>query len=958
MKIDETKNGYIFPIMKILRPTELSIKQNFSDNSNPLIRGSFALPKTGRVNGQKPRNLTFKDLYTMTCKELGKGATASVNMCKDKRTGVEYAVKIILKIDDERQAKRIHREIKTFELTKGHPNVCQLIHFFQDNEKYYSVFEKMEGGSLLNQIEKRSVFTEAEASLVTGDIANALEFLHNIGIAHRDLKPENVLCKFEDRIVPVKLTDFDLASDSELNGSPHFPVNTPELTTPVGSAEFMAPEVVRTFRGQLNHYDKRCDMWSLGVIIYIMLCGYPPFYGHCTDSSHHPNTMDSYNPSASPPFQPSSPISPTIPAYCDLNTCTACRDSLFSRIQSCRFDFPAQDWSHISPSAKDLISHLLIENSDKRAKPADVASHPWVKYPAPSTHLLTPTVLKRTNSCGSIEKFAQNAIAVNRMIQQCYAIHKDILDNGPPRLTLPCAQFDGQELSISKKNQRNCSDEDPDDEEEEPTPIGSCIDNAGSHFLDFSDDSNNSKSFCSNNTLTLDDYSPIRHANNKDVFNFSSLNLNGLERGVRHEIVSSDESWNGDAENNLDIEELSFDFESPIEILTAKNPPVKLINRDLQAIKNQKIARSNKHVPKIDSSDLKFGNNHISPPHTHSITKQDVSFTLKNNSMLNLSPHHEVSASNSANNLVKYNLANVDSYKKQNKIAAGKNINFRANSQSTPQRPPVIVNHAGNNTNNNVKFRPKCNMSKRVNNSLKSNQPINGYRCLNAAEFESGLMPRRASVEELEIDRNIASLPNLFGQSFKNYLPKIKMTQEPSIKNQEYLSALNGRTSSLPTAQGPQNKNFVANYATYSKDIFEPVSNNNNNVTFYFGNPSELNYYPPPYNYSINYYNYLNNSMATPCVNNYLPSSSAYCLPSDAPYNANIYNNNQQNYIYDQQDITQGNFYDYDGSNFNTNNCYFNNNDDDLIKFDSARTSQPNNLVWVPPDKYGGAQYF
>ena len=102
-----------------------------------------------------------------------------------------------------------------------------------------------------------------------------------IGIAHRDLKPENVLCESRNKLVPLRISDFDLGSGIILDSKEASPVTTPQLNTPVGSAEFMAPEVVDVWQDQAWSYDKRCDIWSLGIILYIMLCGYPPFYGQC-----------------------------------------------------------------------------------------------------------------------------------------------------------------------------------------------------------------------------------------------------------------------------------------------------------------------------------------------------------------------------------------------------------------------------------------------------------------------------------------------------------------------------------------------------------------------------------------------------------------------------------------------------------------------------------------------------
>lgn len=164
------------------------------------------------------------------------------------------------------------------------------------------VFEKMHGGPLLNHIQRKVCFTEEEASQVTKDIAAALKFLHDCGVAHRDVKPENILCTEPSRVSPVKLCDLDLASkpashsrkcEDNINNLHGLNISIsgrnllqtvpsePDLASPVGSAEFMAPEVVDAFVGDSLKYDKRCDMWSLGVIVYIMLCGYPPFYGEC-----------------------------------------------------------------------------------------------------------------------------------------------------------------------------------------------------------------------------------------------------------------------------------------------------------------------------------------------------------------------------------------------------------------------------------------------------------------------------------------------------------------------------------------------------------------------------------------------------------------------------------------------------------------------------------------------------
>lgn len=221
------------------------------------------------------------------------------------------------------------------------------------------------------------------------DIASALDFLHTKGIAHRDLKPENILCEFKDKVSPVKICDFDLGSGVKLN-SACTPITTPELTTPCGSAEYMAPEVVEVFTEEATFYDKRCDLWSLGVILYIMLSGYPPFVGNCgADCGWDRGEM-----------------------------CRVCQNKLFESIQEGKYEFPEKDWSHISNSAKDLISKLLVRDAKERLSAAQVLQHPWLQGDAPERGLPTPLVLQRNSSTKDLTIFAAEAVALNRQLSQ------------------------------------------------------------------------------------------------------------------------------------------------------------------------------------------------------------------------------------------------------------------------------------------------------------------------------------------------------------------------------------------------------------------------------------------------------------------------------------------------------------------------------------------------------------
>ena len=358
--------------------------------------GGIPIPETGcRRRGNEVRRRrrprydslqsSFHDTYELTGEVLGEGAYAQVRSCVHRQTGQVYAVKIINKRPNLNR-NRVFKEVEIFYHCQGQKNIIQLKEFFEEDHQFLLVFEKINGGPLLAHIQKRVQFTEHEASLIIRDLATALKFLHQKGIAHRDLKPENILCFSDTQVCPVKICDFDLGS--KVIEHEQSPVATPELLTPVGSAEFMAPEVVDAFMGQASPYDKRCDLWSLGVIMYILLCGYPPFYGNCGNDCGWERG----------------------------DFCQQCQHQLFVCIQDGDYDFPASDWSGVSQDAKDLIQHLLVKNASQRYSAQAVLEHRWVAHGGPVTPLETPQVMRRNNSAKDLAAFAGGANAVKRML--------------------------------------------------------------------------------------------------------------------------------------------------------------------------------------------------------------------------------------------------------------------------------------------------------------------------------------------------------------------------------------------------------------------------------------------------------------------------------------------------------------------------------------------------------------
>jgi len=361
----------------------------------------------------------FCDVYRLTGETLGEGSYGKVEECEHNLTKAKFAVKIISKKNVTFSRPKMLKEIELYFLCQGVPEIIQLIEYFEETDVFYLVFEKAKGGPLLSQIQRRIHFGEHEAASIIRDLAAALSHLHSRGIAHRDVKPENVLCyndgEKDGDFLPVKLCDFDLCS------SVCESISTPKLQSPVGSVEYMAPEVVQAFSYDLDFfghelqpdtfddeedieltYDKRCDLWSLGIVAYILLCGYVPFSGRCGKDCGWEDRGEE---------------------------CFDCQAQLFQSIKSGNVTFPDKPWSGISEEAKDLIEKLLVRDASQRLDASSILNHPWIikqcsagepdsreESTITSIDLETPKVLRRKSRQETIfySEFATNALAIKR----------------------------------------------------------------------------------------------------------------------------------------------------------------------------------------------------------------------------------------------------------------------------------------------------------------------------------------------------------------------------------------------------------------------------------------------------------------------------------------------------------------------------------------------------------------
>lgn len=280
--------------------------------------------------------------YALSNNVLGLGINGKVTECISLKSGKKCALKILKDTPKARKEVELHYRASACEFIVKILDVYENV--YSGHKCILVVMECMEGGELFNRIQQRAdaAFTEREAARIIYEISKAVEFLHINDIAHRDLKPENLLYTSTLPNAVLKLTDFGFAKTSSFKS----------LQTPCYTPYYVAPEVLGP-----EKYDKSCDMWSLGVIMYILLCGYPPFY-----SSH------------------GAPISP----------------GMKKRIRNGQYEFPHHEWSRVSSEAKELIKGLLKTEPESRLTIREVMQNNWIAQHnlVPPTPLVSAQVLR------------------------------------------------------------------------------------------------------------------------------------------------------------------------------------------------------------------------------------------------------------------------------------------------------------------------------------------------------------------------------------------------------------------------------------------------------------------------------------------------------------------------------------------------------------------------------------
>ncbi|XP_068166840.1 calcium/calmodulin-dependent protein kinase (CaM kinase) II beta 1 isoform X22 [Antennarius striatus] len=313
----------------------------------------------------------FTDEYQLY-EELGKGAFSVVRRCVKLCTGQEHAAKIInTKKLSARDHQKLEREARICRLLK-HPNIVRLHDSISEEGFHYLLFDLVTGGELFEDIVAREYYSEADASHCIHQILESVHHIHQHDIVHRDLKPENLLLASKCKNAAVKLADFGLAIEVQGDQQAWFGF--------AGTPGYLSPEVLRK-----EAYGKPVDIWACGVILYILLVGYPPFW----DEDQH---------------------------------------KLYQQIKAGAYDFPSPEWDTVTPEAKNLINQMLTINPAKRITAQEALKHPWV-----CQRSTVASMMHRQETVECLKKFnarrkLKGAILTTMLVSRNFSAAKTLLN--------------------------------------------------------------------------------------------------------------------------------------------------------------------------------------------------------------------------------------------------------------------------------------------------------------------------------------------------------------------------------------------------------------------------------------------------------------------------------------------------------------------------------------------------
>jgi len=292
-------------------------------SNNAAAQKSGVAKPDAAVTPEKSRTGPIENFYTVGNLLSPEGTIPVVREGIDKETGDRWALKY-LSIKNPEDVEALQKEIALMRKLR-HKHVLQLREVFEYPNEVVLVTELVPGGELFDKIVEIGAYSESDAANIVRQVVEGVQYLHENGVAHRDLKPENLLVGGESEDAPeIKISDFGLSKAFGAGAAAR-------LETSCGTPDYVAPEVLR---GEV--YDQSVDLWSVGVITYILLCGFPPFWGES-------------------------------------------QGELFDKILAADYEFPSPEWDKVSDNAKDFIKKLLVKDNRARMTAQQCAQHPWIK---------------------------------------------------------------------------------------------------------------------------------------------------------------------------------------------------------------------------------------------------------------------------------------------------------------------------------------------------------------------------------------------------------------------------------------------------------------------------------------------------------------------------------------------------------------------------------------------------
>ncbi|XP_008804309.1 calcium-dependent protein kinase 19-like [Phoenix dactylifera] len=356
-KPSQPYHGYNQPQPSPPPPPPAEVRQAPPSSLKPSIPTPASAMAAGRA-ADTVLGKPFEDvrsLYTLG-KELGRGQFGVTYLCTEIATGNRYACKSISKrkLSSKNDRDDIRREVQIMQHLTGQANIVEFKGAYEDRHSVNLVLELCEGGELFDRIIAKGHYSERAAATICRAIVNVVHICHFMGVMHRDLKPENFLLATKDEGAMLKATDFGLSVFIE-DGKVYRDI--------VGSAYYVAPEVLR------RNYGKEIDVWSAGVILYILLSGVPPFWAET-------------------------------------------EKGIFDAILQGYIDFESDPWPSISDSAKDIVRKMLTQDPKRRITSAQVLEHPWIRGGEASDKPIDSAVLSRMKQFRAMNKLKKLALKV------------------------------------------------------------------------------------------------------------------------------------------------------------------------------------------------------------------------------------------------------------------------------------------------------------------------------------------------------------------------------------------------------------------------------------------------------------------------------------------------------------------------------------------------------------------